>query len=133
VYQGPIGAVLTPQLVGPERAADLPYASSLCGACRDACPVKIDIPRLLLHLRAHVTERVRAPASPIASFAVRIGAAVMSSPALFRIAGRAAYGLQRLLGNRLIASLPGPAGAWGRSRSIPTVARVPLRDRLRDR
>jgi L-lactate dehydrogenase complex protein LldF len=133
VYQGPIGAVLTPQLVGPERAADLPYASSLCGACRDACPVQIDIPRLLLHLRAHVTERVRAPASPFASFAAQVGAAVMTSPVLFRMAGRAAYWVQRLLGNRLIASMPGPAGVWGRSRSIPSVARVPLRSRLRDR
>src|SRR4029434_830961 len=50
VYAGPIGAVITPQLFGIERAAQLPYASSLCGACRDACPVKIDIPGLLLHL-----------------------------------------------------------------------------------
>ena len=52
VYPGPIGAILTPQLVGIERAASLPFASSLCGACYEVCPVKIDIPRVLLHLRA---------------------------------------------------------------------------------
>jgi L-lactate dehydrogenase complex protein LldF len=51
VYPGPIGAILTPQLVGIENAASLPYASSLCGACYEVCPVKIDIPRVLLHLR----------------------------------------------------------------------------------
>ncbi|MFC5668496.1 lactate utilization protein B, partial [Kitasatospora misakiensis] len=52
VYPGPIGAVLTPQLVGVENAASLPFASTLCGACYDACPVKINIPEVLAHLRA---------------------------------------------------------------------------------
>src|SRR5215204_4430212 len=57
VYQGPIGAVITPQLMGIEKTSQLPYASSLCGACREVCPVKIDIPRLLLHLRSEITEK----------------------------------------------------------------------------
>src|SRR5688500_20158153 len=48
---GPIGAVITPQLIGISKSKQLPYASSLCGACREVCPVKIDIPELLLHLR----------------------------------------------------------------------------------
>src|SRR5712691_13543240 len=56
VYPGPIGAVITPQLFGLAKAAQLPYASSLCGACREVCPVKIDIPELLLYLRAEITE-----------------------------------------------------------------------------
>src|SRR6266567_2552486 len=56
VYPGPIGAVITPQLIGLSKAAKLPYASSLCGACREVCPVKIDIPELLLHLRAEITD-----------------------------------------------------------------------------
>jgi L-lactate dehydrogenase complex protein LldF len=56
VYPGPIGAVITPQLIGLGKASQLPYASSLCGACREVCPVKIDIPELLLHLRAEITE-----------------------------------------------------------------------------
>ena len=56
VYPGPIGAILTPQLIGVENAPTLPYASTLCGACYEVCPVKIDIPRVLLHLRAKVVE-----------------------------------------------------------------------------
>jgi L-lactate dehydrogenase complex protein LldF len=52
VYPGPIGAILTPQLVGIENAASLPFASSLYGVCYEVCPVKIDIPTVLLHLRA---------------------------------------------------------------------------------
>src|SRR6266516_2914652 len=56
VYPGPIGAVITPQLSGLAKNSQLPYASSLCGACREVCPVKIDIPQLLLHLRAEITE-----------------------------------------------------------------------------
>ena len=56
VYPGPIGAILTPQLRGIENAASLPFASTLCGACYEVCPVKIDIPRVLLHLRAKAVE-----------------------------------------------------------------------------
>ena len=56
VYPGPIGAILTPQLIGIEKAASLPFASSLCGACYEVCPVKIDIPTVLLHLRAKAVE-----------------------------------------------------------------------------
>ena len=54
VYPGPIGAILTPQLRGLDQAPTLPWASSLCGACFEACPVKIDIPSVLVHLRARV-------------------------------------------------------------------------------
>ena len=61
VYPGPIGAILTPQLLGIENAPSLPYASSLCGACYEVCPVKIDIPRVLLHLRNKVVEAVPRP------------------------------------------------------------------------
>jgi L-lactate dehydrogenase complex protein LldF len=57
IYPGPIGAVLTPQLVGRERAADLPFASSLCGACREVCPIKINIPDMLLELRHEIKEK----------------------------------------------------------------------------
>ena len=56
VYPGPIGAVIMPQLIGYSKARQLPFASSLCGACREVCPVKIDIPELLLHLRAEITD-----------------------------------------------------------------------------
>src|SRR5262249_41476173 len=56
VYPGPIGAILAPQLEGIERAPSLPFASSLCGACYEVCPVKIDIPSVLLHLRGKAVE-----------------------------------------------------------------------------
>ena len=59
VYQGPIGAVITPHLRGIEAAGALPFASSLCGACMDACPVKIDIPSLLIHQRDRINREDR--------------------------------------------------------------------------
>jgi len=64
VYPGPIGAVLTPILIGREKSADLPFASSLCGACRDVCPVKINLPEMLLHLRTQIKERPAAKVDP---------------------------------------------------------------------
>jgi L-lactate dehydrogenase complex protein LldF len=63
VYPGPIGAILTPQLRGIEQAPSLPYASSLCGACYEVCPVKIDIPQVLVHLRGRVVEEGEAARS----------------------------------------------------------------------
>jgi L-lactate dehydrogenase complex protein LldF len=56
VYAGPIGAILTPQLMSMEQGRSLPYASSLCGACYEVCPVKINIPEVLIHLRGKVVE-----------------------------------------------------------------------------
>ena len=61
VYPGPIGAILTPQLEGLDRAPTLPWASSLCGACYEVCPVKIDIPSVLIHLRGRVVREAEAP------------------------------------------------------------------------
>src|SRR5215213_9559366 len=78
VYPGPIGAVITPQLIGIEKTSQLPYASSLCGACRDVCPVKIDIPRLLLHLRGEIASSPQGNASERLIF--RVWARVMMSP-----------------------------------------------------
>src|SRR5437660_6101630 len=94
VYPGPIGAVITPQLFGLTKAAQLPYASSLCGACREVCPVKIDIPQLLLYLRAEITEGSRQQAGgrqqeelPFRRgerLAFKIWAAVMTRPRLYQ-------------------------------------------------
>jgi L-lactate dehydrogenase complex protein LldF len=131
VYQGPIGSVLTPQLIGAHRAAALPFASSLCGACRDACPVKIDIPRLLLHLRAHVVERVLGRASGTRRAGARLAAWVMASPVRFRWAGRLAYWTQRFLGRRGLAFLVKPVRAWSRAREVPPLPRRALRDLVR--
>src|SRR4051794_38430757 len=82
VYPGPIGAVITPQLMGIQKAAQLPYASSLCGACREVCPVKIDIPRLLLHLRGEISPRKGRRAERLA---FKMWARVMTSPLLYKL------------------------------------------------
>lgn len=94
VYPGPIGAVITPQLMGIQKAAQLPFASSLCGACRDVCPVKIDIPQLLLHLRGEISPRK-------GSFAERLAfkawARVMTSPSLYKLSSVAGRILQHVM------------------------------------
>ena len=63
IYSGPIGAILTPQLQSMEYSQSLPYASSLCGACYEVCPVKINIPEILIHLRNKAVEQGYAPFS----------------------------------------------------------------------
>jgi L-lactate dehydrogenase complex protein LldF len=122
VYPGPIGAVLSPQLTGVEDNASLPYASSLCGACFDACPVRIDIPALLVHLRAkHVEERREASRLPTAE-AVAMAAAswVMADPDRFARAEKASRAGRLLArGTGRIRSLPPPLSAWTSSRDIP--------------
>jgi L-lactate dehydrogenase complex protein LldF len=123
VYPGPIGAVLSPQLTGVEDNASLPYASSLCGACYDACPVAIDIPSILVHLRAeHVEAQTRT--TPEAA-AFRALSTAMSNPRLWRLAQRAA-GLGRFLARgkpTLPAALPPPASKWTRTRDLPAPPR----------
>jgi L-lactate dehydrogenase complex protein LldF len=120
VYPGPIGAVLSPQLTGVEDNASLPYASSLCGACYDVCPVAIDIPSILVHLRAEHVEAQQRPTAE--SVAFRALARAMSSPRLWHLTQRAA-GLGRFLARgrpTLPAALPPPAAAWTRTRDLPT-------------
>jgi L-lactate dehydrogenase complex protein LldF len=89
VYPGPIGAVVTPMLTGLKESKMLPQASSLCGACREACPVKINIPRMLLHLRHKLAESPDSQertASDTDTLMARGFATVMSSPALLKVA-----------------------------------------------
>jgi len=118
VYPGPIGAVISPQLTGVAANASLPYASTLCGACFDACPVRIDIPALLVHLRARVVEERRLPTPE--SIAMAAASWLMSSPKRFGGAIRAARG-GRLVGRRRgrISALPPPLSGWTASRDAP--------------
>ncbi|MGI9007218.1 MAG: lactate utilization protein B, partial [Streptosporangiaceae bacterium] len=92
VYPGPIGAVLSPQLTGVAANSSLPYASSLCGACYEVCPVKIDIPSMLVHLRSAVVESKRAARRRPSAEQVTMAAAawVMADPRRFAAAQRAA-------------------------------------------
>ena len=94
VYQGPIGAVITPQLMGIEKTSQLPYASSLCGACREVCPVKIDIPRLLLHLRSEIAPR---KGSMTERVAFKMWARIMMSPTLYKLSSVAGRIVQRVI------------------------------------
>ena len=120
VYPGPIGAILVPQLVGVENAKSLPYASSLCGACYEVCPVKIDIPAVLLHLRAEV---VRKAGSTPERAAMRGLARVFGSARRYERAQR----LARLL-QRPARRLPGPLSKWRRTRELQPVPKESFRD-----
>jgi L-lactate dehydrogenase complex protein LldF len=134
VYPGPIGAVLSPQLTGVEDNASLPYASSLCGACYDACPVKIDIPSVLVHLRArHVEEARRTHRLPHAE-AVAMAAAswVMAEPRRYAAAQRAGRSGRALSRGGRISALPPPLSAWTRARDIPAPPARTFREWWRD-
>ncbi|MEU0780995.1 LutB/LldF family L-lactate oxidation iron-sulfur protein [Streptomyces sp. NPDC006173] len=138
VYPGPIGAILSPQLrgTGSEIDASLPYASSLCGACYEVCPVAIDIPEVLVHLRERIAQ-----GGP----ATRDGNRVVLKPAKGHAAERAAMRAARwafshpgaLRGGQRLASrtrrfhprtLPGPGRAWSATRDLPEVPAESFRD-----
>jgi L-lactate dehydrogenase complex protein LldF len=141
VYPGPIGAVITPQLQGIHSAAQLPYASSLCGACRDVCPVKIDIPELLLHLRAQVAEESTEGAKhPLEKLSFAAYAALMERPRLLEWTTRAGRVAQRMLGigervgkqGAVASRLAPPLGAWTAWRDLRPLAPRSFRDLWRD-
>ncbi|GAA4251242.1 LutB/LldF family L-lactate oxidation iron-sulfur protein [Dactylosporangium darangshiense] len=125
VYPGPIGAVLSPQLTGIKDNASLPYASSLCGACFDACPVRIDIPSMLVHLRARRVEEKKGPSPEAISMAAMSW--VMSRPGRFR-------GAERLLGlGRLVSRRTRLLRGWTASRDLPRPPAQTFRDWWRNR
>jgi L-lactate dehydrogenase complex protein LldF len=115
VYSGPMGAVLVPLLAGLEREPDLPHASSLCGACTDACPVKIPLHELLLELRADLVGR--RIASPFERFAFTLWSLAWSRPLGYRVSRQ----LARL--GQPFAGLLGPGRVWRRGRALPRLGR----------
>jgi L-lactate dehydrogenase complex protein LldF len=132
VYPGPIGAILTPQLLGLDRAKTLPYASSLCGACYEVCPVKINIPEVLLHLRGQVTERA-GPLTPEA-VAMRRLASVFASPSRYERAQQLArLGQRAFVRDGVIDRLPGPLAGWSRARDLQPIPRQSFREWWRQR
>src|SRR5207248_1717048 len=91
LYPGPIGALITPQFLGVMHEPSLPFASSLCGACAEVCPVKIDIPKILLSLRSEVKKaEAHNPDARIERLAYRAWAWVMRHPKIYEMAAMAA-------------------------------------------
>jgi L-lactate dehydrogenase complex protein LldF len=116
-YPGPIGAILTPQLRGTATPLDasLPYASTLCGACYEACPVAIDIPEVLTHLRERVTENE--PGHRAEHAAMKAATYAMTHPAAYRAAETAIIKTRKLLPRKRLPI--GPAKAWTDTRDLP--------------
>ena len=123
VYPGPIGAILTPQLTEMHHAQSLPFASSLCGACYEVCPVKINIPEVLIDLRAQVTDQERSAARRFFDpmyLGMRIANLAFSRASFFHAAqklGRVALGVFTRK-DGWIHSLPGPGAQWTQTRDL---------------
>jgi L-lactate dehydrogenase complex protein LldF len=150
VYPGPIGAVITPQLFGLGKSAQLPYASSLCGACREVCPVKIDIPELLLHLRAEITNKSQEPGvrgqdsetikrRRFEGLTFKIWATVMTRPRLYEWSGKLFRMFQWfIVGDGKIGKVGGvlkmmapPLSAWTNARDLRPIETETFREHWR--
>ena len=146
VYPGPIGAVITPQLIGLQRAGQLPYASSLCGACREVCPVKIDIPELLLHLRSELAEGHVENVSPLHTekrtaerLAFKLWAMLVGRAWIYERIGRVARVMQRFVIKdgrlktqaRWMTRFASPLTAWAADRNIRPIERQTFREAWR--
>jgi L-lactate dehydrogenase complex protein LldF len=117
IYSGPIGAIITPQFHGVTRDSWLPFASSLCGACAEVCPVKIEIPKLLLKLRGEVVRAERREGrGGLERFAFRAWAWLMTHPRLYLALARVA--------SKLAPIVPkiGPLRGWASEREVPRLA-----------
>jgi L-lactate dehydrogenase complex protein LldF len=130
VYPGPIGAVLTPMFIGLDTAQHLPRASTLCGACRDACPVKINIPHMLLNLRHQLVERGEVSWVEKRLFAV--WSVVMQHPWLYEWGmAMARLGQKPWLRQGWLRRLPAPFSAWTQSRDFKGLAPKSFRQHWR--
>jgi L-lactate dehydrogenase complex protein LldF len=136
VYAGPIGAILTPQLMEMHHAQSLPYASSLCGACYEVCPVKINIPEVLIHLRNRVVKQQSAGLNLLVNpevMALKAVAMVFRSEGVFRASqklGRLAeLPLSRKDGQGVgwIEWMPGMLGGWSQVRDLRVMPKQTFR------
>ncbi len=123
VYPGPIGAILTPQLQELKHAQSLPFASSLCGACYEVCPVKINIPEILIDLRAKVTDQERRTAGKFTDpmyLGLRVANLIFSRAWMFHCAQRMARIGLRVFTRRdgWIHALPSVGAKWTQTRDL---------------
>jgi L-lactate dehydrogenase complex protein LldF len=132
VYSGPVGSVLTPGLRGIQEFHDLPHASSLCGVCREVCPVRIDIPRMLLKLREM---GVAAGQSPLwVTMGMKALRWTATKPPVFRSAGRAAAWVTRAVArDGWLSRVPGHLSGWTAARDFPAMARESFSERWKKR
>ena len=137
VYSGPLGAILTPQFLGVRHEPGLPFASSLCGACAEVCPVKINIPQILLDLRSEVKKaETREGTNRVERLAFRVWAWVMRHPRIYEIAGMAAASVAPSGDGGWVRSVPlsaGPLRAWLSQRDLPPAAPKSFRQMWRER
>jgi L-lactate dehydrogenase complex protein LldF len=137
VYAGPIGAILTPQLQQMHHAQSLPYASSLCGACYEVCPVKINIPEVLIHLRDKVVKQNGSLTTE--ALAMRTLGMIFRSERRFRAAQRLGRIAELPLvrrdnkGEGWIGWLPGVLGGWTQVRDLRAMPKQTFRDWLESR
>jgi L-lactate dehydrogenase complex protein LldF len=131
-YSGPIGSILTPLYDGVKDNPHLPHASSLCGACQAACPVKINIPHLLIGLR-ELQHHQPGAKGRWEKWAYRAACAVLRRPWLYRLALRAAgLVLRPLARDGWLRRLPGPGAAWTAVRDLPAPKALPFRERWKE-
>jgi L-lactate dehydrogenase complex protein LldF len=129
-YPGPIGAILTPQLTGFTQGNSLPWASSLCGACYEVCPVKIDIPSILLHLRSRINREVDGYGGGGERLAMGLLARAFARPGRYERAQRLGRWLSRPLTRDgwISRRLPGALGRWTDVRDLPAPSAVTFRE-----
>ncbi len=132
VYSGPIGIIWTYAIFGHEVAKELPFASTLCGACREICPVRIDIPRILLELRRRVVEREGG--RPGEKILINVWAGLMTEPFLNKIGFRVASKVQTVFkkGDK-IKSLPSVLSSWTKFKDLEPLADKTFRELWKER
>jgi L-lactate dehydrogenase complex protein LldF len=130
VYSGPIGSILTPLYDSVRDNPHLPHASSLCGACQAACPVRINIPHMLIGLRELQHEQ---RPSRLENMAYRLWGLILRKPWMYRLAVRLARLILRpAAADGWLQQLPGPGAGWTAARDFPAPSARPFRDRWRE-
>jgi L-lactate dehydrogenase complex protein LldF len=132
VYPGPMGAVLTPSLIGIEQSALLPNASTFCGRCEEVCPMRIPLPKMMRHWREREFSRHLAPATQ--RYGLKLWAFFATRPWLYRLASRAAHRAMRVmsLGRGHMSVLP-LAGGWTAHRDFPAPERKTFQEMWKQR